>query len=43
MNYASRRMIELQMRLPAKWPTVPPCASKSLTHVVSAGRRVPQA
>ena len=28
MNYASRRMVELQMRLPDKWPTVPPSASK---------------
>jgi hypothetical protein len=28
MNYASRRMVELQMRLPSKWPTVPPPASK---------------
>jgi hypothetical protein len=28
MNYASRRMVELQMRLPPKWPTVPPPASK---------------
>jgi len=28
MNYASRRMVELQMRLPDKWPTVPPPASK---------------
>jgi hypothetical protein len=27
MNYASRRMVELQMRLPSKWPTVPPPAS----------------
>ena len=23
MNYASQRMVELQMRLPSKWPTVP--------------------
>jgi hypothetical protein len=28
MNYASRRMVELQMRLPAEWPTMPPPASK---------------
>jgi hypothetical protein len=23
MNYASRRMVELQIRLPSEWPTVP--------------------
>jgi hypothetical protein len=28
MNYASRRMVELQMALPPKWPTPPPPASK---------------
>lgn len=28
MNYASRRMMELQMALPSKWPTPPPPASK---------------
>jgi len=28
MNNPSRRMVELQMRLPSKWPTVPPPASK---------------
>ena len=37
MNYASRRMVELQMRLPSKWPTAPSAASKkSLTCVASA-------
>jgi hypothetical protein len=28
MNYASRRMVELQMTLPPKWPIPPPPASK---------------
>ena len=28
MNYASRRMVELQTRLPAEWPSPPPAASK---------------
>ena len=28
INYASRRMVELQMRLPSKWPTIPPAPSK---------------
>jgi hypothetical protein len=28
MNYASRRMVELQMAVPPKWPTPPPPASK---------------
>ena len=28
MNYASRRMVELQMRLPPEWPTAPPPAPK---------------
>jgi hypothetical protein len=28
MNYASRRMVELEMGLPPKQPTVPPAVSK---------------
>ena len=28
MNYASRRMVELQMAVPPKWPTTPPAVSK---------------
>lgn len=34
MNYASRRMVELQMRLPSNGPTVPPAASKKAVPVV---------
>jgi hypothetical protein len=33
MNYASRRMVELQMALPPKWPTPPPAASKKASAV----------
>jgi len=43
MNYASRRMVELQMRLPSNGPTVPPPASKQalpVSPVPTCQRRV---
>jgi len=39
MNYASRRMVEVQMQLPSKWTTVPPPAPKRDLPVKSAGCR----
>jgi hypothetical protein len=37
MNYASRRMVELQMGLAPKRPTAPPALSKKALPVASAG------
>jgi hypothetical protein len=37
MNYAQRRIFELQTRLPTEWPTPPPSASKKALPVASAG------